>query len=579
MEIDMDMRTGVPLTILLIEDNFGDYRLVREMLEDCAPGGFNLLHADQVAAAMPLIEREALDIIILDLGLPDGSGLDTLLKVHALAPQTPIVVLSQAEDEAMAVRAVAMGAQDFLVKSHISGLLLTRALRYALERRQLEEHLHRIAHRDVLTGLPNRKMFYDHFGRALAAARRHRRPLALLLLDLNRFKRVNDTLGHQVGDDLLRQVAGRLASCVRSTDCVARLGGDEFVIYTSDLAEIQDVARVADKLFESLAEPCRLEGREHLVQCSLGIAVYPKDGEEIETLVRHADVAMYAAKAQGDSVSCYRFYSPELDSTFVERTKLEAALRHAFETGGFLVNYQAQVDLHSGRVVGVETLLRWRRDDGEIVLPTDFMATLEESGLIVEVGGWVMEVACLQAAGWSREHVTGLKVAVNISPRQFRDPRLAERVSHALRASGLDPRLLELELSEVLLRDNESLAMDVLQRLNALGVRIALDNYCGRAVSLRDLKHFPIHSIKLDRIVVGGMTDSVEDAARVQAIISVAHVLRMKGIAEGVETQRQIELLRSQTCDDAQGYAFSRPLSSDAFGEFLRGIPAGVRAN
>lgn len=565
-----------PLSILLIEDNPGDYRLVKEMLEECAGGHFVLHHADQVGTAIPILELEEVDIILLDLGLPDGDGLDTLIKVHALSPETPIVVLSCVEDETMAVKAVRMGAQDFLVKNHISGTLLTRSLRYALERRQLEEHLHRMAHHDALTGLPNRKLFYDRLARTVAAARRHQRPLALMLLDLNNFKQINDTCGHQVGDEILRHVANQLSACLRSTDCVARLGGDEFILYVSDLGDIQHAARVAAKLLESLAEPCLVGGRSYPVHCSLGIALHPDDGDDLEALVRNADAAMYAAKAAGGGGSRYRFYSRELDAAAAQRRDLEDALRQALKDGEFVVNYQPQIDLHSSRMVGVEALMRWRRADGEIVQPGEFMSALEESGLIVEAGAWVLETACRQAEAWRDSHGVTLKVAVNISARQFRDPQLVDRVGRALQASGLAPAQLELELSEASLREDESLALDVLRRLNALGVRIALDNYRGRAVSLRDLKGFPIHSIKLDRAIVRDMADNPEDAAIVQAVISVAHVFRMKGVAEGVETQGQVDLLRRQACDDAQGFAFSRPLSAEAFDELLRRSPGGA---
>lgn len=569
------MGSSATLTILLIEDNLGDYRLVREMLDESTGGRFILLHATQVSAAIPLLESEPIDVILLDLTLPDGSGLDTLIKVHALAPEVPIVVLSHAEDESMAVKAVRMGAQDFLVKSHISGLMLARSLRYALERRQLEEQLHRLAHHDALTDLPNRKLFYDRLANAVANARRHQRSMALMLLDLNDFKQVNDNYGHQVGDELLRETARRLDSALRATDCVARLGGDEFIIYISDLADLQHVAHVAQKILDSLAEPHVAGGRQFPIHCSLGIALHPDDGDDMETLVRHADTAMYAAKAQGGGGSRYRFYARELDAATTQRAELEKALRQAFAERQFVVNYQPQVDLHSGRMVGVEALLRWQKADGTLAMPVDFMPMLEESGLIVDVGEWVMATACAQVVAWHHAAGYPLKVAINLSPRQFRDSHLVERVSRALANSGLSPELLELELSEHCIKDDEQLALDILRRLNGLGVRLALDNYRGRVMSLRDLKRFPVHSIKLDRAIVRDITESPEDAAIAQAVISVAHVLKMKGIAEGVETQGQIDLLRQQSCDDAQGYMFARPLSADDFAALLRGASTG----
>lgn len=565
------MNSAEPLVILLIEDNPGDYRLVREMLDEVPGDAFKLLHADQVSSAIPMLEINSVDIILLDLGLPDGNGLDTLVKVHALAPEVPIVVLSQVEDEAMAVKAVRIGAQDFLVKTHITSQQLSRSVRYAMERRQLQEHLHRLAHHDALTGLPNRKLFYDRLARAVAGARRHQRPLALMLLDMDDFKKINDTHGHHVGDELLRQVANRLSVCLRATDCVARLGGDEFIVYVADLADVQDAARVAQKILDSLSAPYRVDDLSFHAHSSLGIALHPDDGDDMEVLVRHADAAMYAAKALGGDSSRYRFYSQEIDAATEERNLLADALRQAFVSGEFQVNYQPQVDLHSGRMTGVEALLRWQRSDGSIVMPAQFMAVLEENGMILDVGGWVMETACKQALTWQVMAGGDLKVAVNISPRQFRDSKLVERVRLALQSSGLKPGLLELELSEESLRDDEQLARDTLHQLNGLGVRLALDNYRGRTLSLRDLKRFPIHSVKLDKAVVRDMTENPEDAAIAQAVISVAHVFKMKGVAEGVETRGQADMLREHACDDAQGFMFAKPLTAEDLTHLLRG--------
>ncbi|HEY3433027.1 MAG TPA: EAL domain-containing protein [Rhodocyclaceae bacterium] len=565
------MNNHDPLVILLIEDNPGDTRLVKEMLDEGATDAFELLHADQIGTAIPLLELESVDIILLDLGLPDGNGLDTLIKVHALAPEVPIVVLSQTEDESLAVKAVRIGAQDFLVKAHITSQQLTRSVRYAMERRQLQEHLHKLAHHDALTGLPNRKLFYDRLARAVSSARRHQRPLALMLLDMDDFKQVNDTHGHHVGDELLRQVADRLSACLRTTDCVARLGGDEFIIYVADLADVQDAARVAQKILDALSVPYSIEGHYFHSHSSLGIALHPEDGDDMEVLVRHADAAMYSAKQQGGNSSRFRFYSREIDKATEERNELHDALKLAFERNEFKVNYQPQVDLHSGRMIGVEALVRWQRSDGQIVMPAQFMPALEETGLIVQVGGWVMETACQQAKTWQTMAGGALKVGVNMSPRQFRDSQLVDRVTEALTNSGLPPHLLELELSEESLRDDEQLARDTLHRLNGLGIRLALDNYRGRTLSLRDLKRFPIHSVKLDKAIVRDMTENPEDAAIAQAVISVAHVFKMKGVAEGVETRGQADMLREQSCDDAQGYMFAKPLSADAFTQLLRG--------
>lgn len=558
-----------PVVILLVEDNPGDQRLVREMLDEFSPEGFRLLIAERLSTAASMLDGESVDIILLDLRLPDGNGLDSLVKMHALSPGVPIVVLSHVEDESLAVKAVRMGAQDFLVKAHINGALLTRSLRYAMERRQLEEHLHHMAHHDALTGLPNRKLFYERLARALALSRRHRRSVALMMVDLNDFKQINDVFGHPVGDEMLRQVADRLRACLRETDCVARLGGDEFIMFVTDLSDADQATGVVLKIIEALTPPYLIERRDFAMRASIGIALHPEDGGDIETLVKNADVAMYQAKDRGREENRFNFYSRELDASAGERMEMEGALRRALELGEFVVNYQPQVDLHSNRVIGVEALLRWQRND-ELLMPASFMPALEESGLIVPVGGLVLTMACRQAVDWRRMGLTLGKIAVNISPRQFRDDHLVERVARALRDSGLDAWSLELELSEESLREDEEIAIAKLRELSALGVNLALDNYRARFASLRDLKRFPINTVKLDKTIVRDMVSNAEDAAIVQAVISVAHVFKMKGIAEGVETDSQVAMLRRQSCDDAQGFIFGRPLSAEALAVRLR---------
>lgn len=563
------------VVILLVEDNPGDQRLVREMLDEAAPDRFRLIVAACLTDTAAILDRERVDIVLLDLRLPDGNGLDSLVKMHALLPEVPIVVLSHVEDEALAVKAVRMGAQDFLVKAQINGPLLTRSLRYALERRRIEEELYRLAHHDALTGLPNRKLFYERLGGAMAMARRQRRMLALMIVDLNNFKEINDTHGHPVGDAVLVQVAERLSRSLRETDCVARLGGDEFVVFASGLADAEDAENIARKIVDLLAAPVDEGGASAGLAASIGIALYPDDGDDLETLVGNADAAMYRAKGQGRAASRYAFYSRRDDARVGERAALEDALRAAFEREEFEINYQPQVDLHSRRIIGVEALLRWRRGD-ELWTPDRFMHALESSGLILPVGEWVLAAACRQTVIWRGMGLQLARIAVNISPRQFRDERLVERVARALRESGLDAASLELELTEESLRDDEEMAIEKLRELNALGVRLAIDNYRARATSLRDLKRFPIHAVKLDRSIVRDMLTNPEDAEIVRAVISVAHVFKMKGVAEGVETSDQIDMLREHACDDAQGYAFGRPLSPEALADILRDDSSAV---
>lgn len=560
------MDDAAPHTILLIEDNPGDARLVREYVRECGREAFRIEHVASVAEAVPILDANEADIIVLDLMLPDGEGLETLQRVHELAPRVPIVVLSHLDDEREAVRAVRLGAQDFLVKQHLSGPLLVRSLRYALERRKLEERLHFLAHHDALTELPNRKLFHDRLDQAIAWARRHRRLLALIVIDLDEFKEINDRHGHAVGDELLREVGQRLSNVLRATDQAGRLGGDEFVVFAGDLASREDAARMLDRLVAALTPPYRLAGASHEVRASIGVALYPEDADDAQTLFEHADAAMYAAKRVKDGASRWRFYRSAEHAASQMRAAQEAELAAALARGDFFLVYQPQVDLNSGRVLGVEALMRLHRGE-EVLLPAAFMPTLERSGLIVEVGEWVLKTATRDAAAWRARGLPIYKVAVNLSARQFRDPLLPERVGGALADARLPGQALELELREDYLREDEELALQQLRRLSALGCRIAVDNFRGRALSLRDLQRFPIHAIKLDKSLI--QDDASKTAAFVEAVIHVAHILKLHGLAEGVETPAQAERLRHAAWDGAQGFAFGQPLEAQALAEFL----------
>lgn len=561
------MEETAPHTILLIEDNPGDARLVAEYVNEWGRDEFHIQEVGSVAEAVPVIDADEADIIVLDLMLPDGEGLETLQRVHELAPRVPIVVLSHIDDEGEAVKAVRLGAQDFLVKQHLSGPLLIRSLRYALERRKLEERLYFLAHHDQLTELPNRKLFHDRLDHAIAWARRHRRQLALYVIDLDEFKMINDTHGHLVGDELLREVGRRLAGSLRATDRAGRLGGDEFVVFASDLSSREDAARVAEKILAVLSPPYRLAGLDHTVHASIGVALYPMDADDAQTLFERADAAMYAAKRTKNlSSSRWRFYQPQEHAAAREQAVFESELAEAFARKEFFLVYQPQIDLNSGRLLGVEALLRWRRGS-EVVLPSFFMTTLDRSGLIIDVGEWVLRQACRDAAGWLALGLPAQKVAVNLSARQFRDPLLPERVADAIKSAALPGSCLELEIREAFLQQDGELSLHQLRRLNALGCRIAVDNFRGHSTSLRDLQRFPIHAIKLDKSLV--QDGDGKAAAFVEAVISVAHVLKLHGVAEGVETEEQAARLRLATWDGAQGFAFGQPLEAGALAAFL----------
>lgn len=562
--------TQPPIHLLLVEDNPGDVRLVNEMLAEDRRQRFVLHVADRLESALGVLREQDITVILLDLQLPDGSGLDTLLKIHSSAPEIPVVVLSSIGDEALAISAVQHGAQDFLVKNHISAHLLIRALHYAIERKRLEDRLHYFAHHDSLTGLANRKHLYDRLKNAMAWSRRNESQIALLLMDLNGFKPINDIFGHHVGDQLLCQVAERLRECVRETDFIARMGGDEFVLILHDIRGVDDVMAVTQKILNYMESPYTVHDRLLHVHVSVGISIYPSDGDTMEDLLRNADVAMYQAKTEAGAVSASRFYSPTMNIEAGESSGLRGQLFRALENKEFVVNYQPQVDIASGRIIGMEALLRWQHPQRGVLLPGQFMHALESTDLILAVGEWVLGEVCRQGCLWQEESPEPLVMSVNLASRQLLQANLADIVAAALRRSGLAPQNLELEVPESALMDNEDRVLMVLTRLHHLGVRLALDNFGSGRASFRYLCKFPFDSIKLDRSMIEDASSSTEGANFARAVIQVAHVFKMKGLAEGVETPEQLNLLRSLSCDDAQGYLYSRPLIPADASELLR---------
>jgi len=438
------------------------------------------------------------------------------------------------------------------------------------ERMQTQEHLHFLAHHDVLTELPNRSLFIERLEHALQQHRRNGRQLAVLFLDLDRFKNINDTLGHEAGDLLLQAVAERLQSCVRNVDTVARLGGDEFTLLVEDVEDSDHLRLVAQKVLSILAEPINLFDHELFVTTSIGIAVCPNDGDDALSLLKHADTAMYKAKESGRNT--YHFYSAEMSSRAVARLTLEASLRHAIDRGEFVLHYQPQLDVRSESIVGVEALIRWEKPGDGMVSPDDFIPLLEETGLIVPVGEWVLRTACTQAVNWVSLQPTPIRMAVNLSARQFADPELAARIEQILKETGCPPELLDVEITESMIMHNANAAVAVMQRLRALGIRVAIDDFGTGYSSLSYLKRFPIHTLKVDRSFIRDITEDPDDAAIVQSVVAMAHALKLEVIAEGVETPAQAAFLRGCECDALQGYLYAAPMSA---GDFERLIGKG----
>ena len=432
------------------------------------------------------------------------------------------------------------------------GLIYYLVYREITVRRQTEEKLRIVATHDPLTALPNRTLLHERLSHALAKAQRHGRQLAVLLIDLDRFKHVNDTLGHEAGDTLLQVAARRFYDCLRETDTMARQGGDEFVVLMDELSDREPITRVSQRILDAMVQPFVIDGQEIHLTASIGISVYPDDGR---TLLRNAEIALYRAKEKGRNN--YQFYSAQIDNYSRERLALESGLRRALERDELRLHYQPKVDIAAGHICGMEALLRWQHPQMGLVAPDRFIPIAEESGLIRPIGAWVLKTACMQNRAWQRQGVRRFPVAVNLSPRQFADETLLDDIKSALAESGLEASDLELEITESMVMNDPEQAVNMLRRLKDLGIRVAIDDFGTGYSSLAYLKRFPIDSVKVDRSFVEDIPEDVNSMAIAQAVIAMAHSLRLKVVAEGVESEAQLSFLRGEGCDEIQGYYFS----------------------
>jgi diguanylate cyclase (GGDEF)-like protein len=442
------------------------------------------------------------------------------------------------------------------------------------------EHAKRVeylAYHDGLTGLPNRSMFSKLLSQSISEAHRYGRRLAVAFLDLDRFKQINDTLGHDAGDQLLQDVAKRLKLCVRESDTVARLGGDEFVVLLPELSDVKNAAVIAEKILLAIAKPFTLIGHEFRVTASIGISAYPMDGLDEQSLTKNADIAMYKAKAEGKNN--FQFYSESLNTNSLERLTLESSLRHALEHQEFRLRYQAKRDMHNGRITGMEALLRWEHPDLGLVAPMQFIPVAEESSLMLPIGKWVLRTACAQNVAWQRAGAPHLKMAVNLTGRQFFDEHLIEDVIAILESTGMAAHLLEFEISErLLIRDVES-TLRVLAKLKHLGIGIAIDDFGTGYSSLATLQRFPLNTIKIDRSLVAGLCAGAENMEFAESVIAMGKNLSLTVVAQGVETRAQAEFLRDHACDELQGFYLNRPLPPDEFAKLLLADEADGQVN
>jgi diguanylate cyclase (GGDEF)-like protein/PAS domain S-box-containing protein len=694
--------------LLLVEDNQGDARSLREMLNQRDLTGTEISHVTTMSDAESHLGKHVVDIIVLDLGLPDAQGLEAIRRTHTAAPRIPLVVLTGLDDESLAAQALQEGAQDYLLKGQIESRGLLRSLRYAIERKLMEEALFAekeraqvtlncigdavvctdisgditflnpvaesmtgwslseavgrpmtevfrtlnstsiepmetapdlavlqirsvhlppscilirrdgleipiedsiaaihdrqgkaigavivfrdvsIAHamaqqithsaeHDFLTGLPNRMLLNDRISQAIASGRRRSKHVAVLFLDLDVFKHINDSLGHPIGDKLLQSIAKRLVSCVRATDTVSRQGGDEFVVLLPDLEQPEDAAVMAARMLRDVAEPHSVELHELHVTTSIGVSVFPDDGTNAETLIKNADTAMYQAKENGRQ--SFQFFKPAMNARAVARQSIEENLRRALERGEFALHYQPKVNLKTGAITGAEALIRWTHPNKGLIPPAQFIPIAEDCGLILPIGRWVLRQASKQAQSWIDAGLNPTAMAVNVSAIEFRDEDFLKGLFTILEESRLNPQALELELTESVLMKRVATTAVVLETLRKRGVQVAIDDFGTGYSSLSYLRKLPIDTLKIDQSFVRQISSGDGDAAIVTAVISMAQSLKLRVVAEGVETLEELEFLRAHLCEEAQGYYFGRPVSAPEFAKLLKsGISSEAHA-
>jgi diguanylate cyclase (GGDEF)-like protein/PAS domain S-box-containing protein len=700
--------------VLVIEDDPNYFILVNERLSQNRDPSFDLIRSKHLQSGLERLGEGDIDVILLDLMLPDSEGLNSFVSVHTAFPYVPIIILTAVDDDDLAAQAIAFGAQDYLMKGSFDRQLLVKSICYAVSRNQSQSQLqkyyqenerakralqdrderfrslvsnipgavyrytlsevrewevnfisdvikditgfsadsiigknisdyfekvlpqdlpllkdvfekavqqgtlfsvdYRVRHMsgdfrwvhdrgravrdgtgrvthvdgvisdttertkekerfnqlvyyDALTNLPNRELFVDRLDQAIQQARRKKESGAVLALDLDHFKRINDTLGHPIGDQLIKAVSVRLLKLLYDSDTISRIGGGAFIILLSRVAKVEDAENVATKLLTAFKAPFLINEHELFTSCSIGIALFPNDGETSDILIKNADAAMHISKERGKDR--YQLFSSSIANSSFERLVLESSLRRAMERKEFQLFYQPQVDLRTGKVIGSEALLRWKHPDLGFIPPMEFIPIAEETGLIHPIGEWVLKTACEQKKLWDEEGFKSFRVSVNLSARQFHYANLVDMVGDTIRKSGIDPKDLDLELTESTIMDRLEETTLTLKRLKNMGARISIDDFGTGYSSLMYLKTFPIDCVKIDKSFVNDVTTDPDDQAITQAIISMAHSLKLEVVAEGVETKEQLELLRSQSCDIIQGYLFSKPLPVDAVAPFL----------
>ncbi len=561
------------MKLLLVEDNPADADFLAASLRRQRAGDIELVNVQTLAEAADQLSLDKFDVVLLDLHLPDGSGLQCLDAIQAVDNEIPIVVLSGQDDEEFAVSILNKGAQDYLVKWEGQGRTILRSIRYAIQRKKSDIRLNYLAQYDPLTGIPNRQFFNDQLTRATARARRDGRKVTLLFLDLDEFKVVNDTLGHDIGDRLLKEVADRIRRTVRTGDVVARLGGDEFAVLLEGLSGPREVEAVATGLLDVVSRPYHIAERQLMITTSIGITMYPNDNADTQMLLKNADIAMYQAKENGKNN--FTFFHQKMHADLMEYHALEHDIREALQLGQFHLAYQPKVNVHINQLQGLEALLRWKSPTRGNVGPSEFIPVAEESGHIIPLGYWVLDEVCRTVRSWQDKGLTVVPVSVNVSARQFQQPDFHKRVAEVLGRYGIDAGLIEIELTEGLVMEDTETAQRELAELKKIGLRISIDDFGTGYSCLSYLRRFPIDVLKIDRSFVQEIGSSRDGESIIDAIISLAKSLRLETVAEGVETPAQLNYLLDHGCHVVQGFLFGKPMDGSLIEPLLAALDAG----
>lgn len=558
------------IKILFIDREQGEYLLIGEILSHVRDAEYELVWCDQLDSALNKILSQQFDIALLDYYWGDTNARDLLNAARVQACQTPIVVMTDEMETEVDREAIRAGAADYLIKGQIDHLLLERTLRYAIERKQTEQHLTRLAHYDPLTDIPNRILFRDRLEHAIHLAERDKTNFTLMFIDLNGFKQVNDNFGHDAGDAIIRICAERLNDCLRRSDSVARMGGDEFTLLLQNIESNTDVAHIAQKVIDAVGQPADINGHQVVVGCSIGIAIYPQAGRDADTLLKNADMAMY--KAKQTEGSGYRFFTEMMNQDVRRQLRLESDLRIALKNQQFELHYMPRVDAGTGEIVALEALLRWNKPGSGLLNASEFIATAEETGIINAIGYWVIRQACHDLKMLQQEWPHPLMMAVNLSVRQFKDENLVPEVAKIFADNDIQAGDIEFELVETAFADNIELVSLCMRPLSFFGINFLLDSFGSGNSSLLHLQRLPISSVKIDLNFIQELHRSHTDKRLIAAMIALAHNLGKLVVAQGVETKQQRDWLRDMGCDLMQGYYFSEAKTYQETLDWLRSV-------